>query len=85
MAPENERAGLYAIKERPELFKKVVLLCSSGYLKRSPRPLIFGSHIPYFYLYIKRWLSKQGVLKNLMNVVYDVVDNIHEIFQDALF
>ncbi|MED0805156.1 alpha/beta hydrolase [Bacillus paralicheniformis] len=63
--------SLYAIKERPELFKKVVLLCRSGYLKRSPRPLIFGSHIPYFYLYIKRWLSKQGVLKNLMNVVYD--------------
>ncbi|MFN2744052.1 MULTISPECIES: alpha/beta fold hydrolase [Bacillus] len=63
--------SLYAVKERPELFKKVVLLCSSGYLTRAPRRLIFGSHIPYFHLYIKRWLSKQGVLKNLMNVVYD--------------
>ncbi|ASB90544.1 Haloalkane dehalogenase [Bacillus sonorensis] len=63
--------SLYAVREKPELFQKIVLLCSSGYLKRSPRSLIFGSHIPYFYLYIKRWLAKQGVLKNLKNVVYD--------------
>ncbi|NPC93956.1 alpha/beta hydrolase [Bacillus sp. WMMC1349] len=63
--------SLYAVKEKPELFKKVVLLCSSAYLKKSPPSLIFGSHIPYFYLYIKRWLAKQGVLENLRNVVYN--------------
>lgn len=63
--------SLYAAKQRPELIKKVVLLCSSGYLKKSPPSLIFGTHVPYFYLYIKHWISKQGVLKNLANVVHD--------------
>ncbi|MGG3624886.1 alpha/beta hydrolase [Bacillus gobiensis] len=63
--------SLYAAKQRPDLIKKVVLLCSSGYLKKSHPSLIFGTHVPYFYLYIKRWISKQGVLKNLANVVHD--------------
>ncbi|MBT2575605.1 alpha/beta hydrolase [Bacillus sp. ISL-51] len=56
---------------KPGLFSKVVLLCSSGYLKRSHPSIIFGTHLPCFHLYIKYWLSKEGVLKNLLNVVHD--------------
>lgn len=56
---------------RPELFSKIVLLCSSGYLKRSHPSIIFGTHLPCFDLYLKYWLSKDGVLKNLLNVVHD--------------
>ncbi|MFC0271022.1 alpha/beta fold hydrolase [Metabacillus herbersteinensis] len=65
------QVSLYAAKENPELFKKSVLLCSSGYMKRSHPSLIFGSYVPYFYLFIKHWLSSQGVRKNLCNVVHD--------------
>ncbi|MBD1382575.1 alpha/beta fold hydrolase [Metabacillus arenae] len=64
--------SLYAIKARPDLFKKVILLCSSGYMKRAHSSLVFSSYIPYFYLFIKHWLARQGgVLRNLSNVVHD--------------
>ncbi|MCD7035750.1 alpha/beta hydrolase [Metabacillus sp. GX 13764] len=63
--------SLYAAKERPDMFTKTVLLCSSSYMKRLQPHLIFGSYVPYFYLCIKHWLTKQGVWKNLCNVVYD--------------
>lgn len=63
--------SLYASKEMPEMVKKVVLLCSSGYMKRSHPSLIFGSYFPYFYLCIKHIMSRQGVWKNLCNVVHD--------------
>ncbi|MGD7006601.1 alpha/beta fold hydrolase [Metabacillus sp. 84] len=65
------QVSLYAVKEKPEMFKKVVLLCSSGYMKRMKHYMICGSYVPYFYLCIKHWLSSQGVFKNLCNVVYD--------------
>lgn len=65
------QVSLIAAKERPDLFEKVILLCSSGYMKRVHPTLIFGSYIPYFYLCIKHWLASQGVLKNLYNVVHD--------------
>jgi pimeloyl-ACP methyl ester carboxylesterase len=55
----------------PELVEQTVLLCSSGYLKRSKLPLILTSYIPFFYLYVKRWLASSGVEKNLRNVVHD--------------
>ncbi|WP_174728217.1 alpha/beta fold hydrolase [Mesobacillus harenae] len=55
----------------PENVKKTVLLCSSGYLKRASKPLVISSYIPYFYLYVKYWLAKSGVKKNLQNVVYN--------------
>ncbi|WP_425481235.1 alpha/beta fold hydrolase [Metabacillus lacus] len=63
--------SLIAAKENPELFDKVVLLCSSSYMKRVHPYLILGSYIPYFHLYLKQWLAVQGVWKNLCNVVYD--------------
>ncbi|MBU8805339.1 alpha/beta hydrolase [Bacillus subtilis] len=81
--------SLSAALQKPELFSKVVLLCSSGYLKRSHPSIIFGTHIPYFHLYIKRWLSKEGVMKNLLNVVHDkslideeMIDGYGRPFQD---
>ncbi|MFY4775446.1 alpha/beta fold hydrolase [Metabacillus sp. RGM 3146] len=63
--------SLYATKERPDMFQRVVLLCSSSYMKRLQPYLVFGSYVPYFYLCIKHWLTSQGVWKNLCNVVYD--------------
>ena len=66
------QVSLTAAKERPDLFEKVVLLCSSGYMKRLSPSLKIGSYLPYFYLVLKHWLVKQGVVKNLHNVVHDL-------------
>lgn len=51
--------------------KKAVLLCSSGYSKRSKLPLVLLSYLPFSYLYVKHYLGRSGVEKNLRNVVYD--------------
>lgn len=56
---------------RPDITKKVILLCSSGYLQRSKQSLILLSYLPYFHLFVKRHLAKSGVMKNLQNVVYN--------------
>ena len=66
------QVSLTAAKERPDLFEKVVLLCSSGYMKRLSPSLKIGSYLPYFYLVLKHWLVRQGVVKNLHNVVHDL-------------
>lgn len=65
------QVALNVCYHRPEFVEQSVLLCSSGYLKRSKLPLIFSSYIPFFYLYVKRWLASSGVEKNLRNVVHD--------------
>jgi pimeloyl-ACP methyl ester carboxylesterase len=57
--------------QKPELVQKVILLCSSGYLKSAKLPLILSSYLPFFYLYVKHWLARSGVEKNLQHVVYD--------------
>jgi pimeloyl-ACP methyl ester carboxylesterase len=66
-------------RQRPDLVKQIVLLCSSGYLKRAQMPLLLSTYIPYFHLYVKRWLERQGVEKNLLNVVYD-----HSLIDDEM-
>jgi pimeloyl-ACP methyl ester carboxylesterase len=63
--------SLNITRQRPDLVKHIVLLCSSGYLKRAQMPLLLSTYLPYFHLYVKRWLSRQGVEQNLLNVVYD--------------
>lgn len=80
---------LNIVRQQPGLVRKVVLLCSSGYLNRSPKPLIYSTYLPYFSLVVKRWLAKQGIMKNLMNVVNDhaliddeMVDGYMEPFLD---
>ncbi|MDZ5472063.1 alpha/beta hydrolase [Bacillus sp. 31A1R] len=64
---------------RPDIVENAVLLCSSGYLKRSKLPLVFSSYIPYFHLYVKFWLSRSGVKQNLKNVVHD-----HSLIDDEM-
>ncbi|CAG9620993.1 alpha/beta fold hydrolase [Sutcliffiella rhizosphaerae] len=66
-------------RQKPELVEKVVLLCSSGYLKKLKRALVYSSRIPYFYLYLKYWLAKKGAIQNLLNVVHD-----HSLIDDEM-
>lgn len=65
---------------RPDIVKKAVLLCSSGYLERSKQSLTLLSYLPYFHLFVKRHLAKSGVLKNLQNVVYN-----HSLIDEEMF
>ncbi|WP_308302474.1 alpha/beta fold hydrolase [Peribacillus deserti] len=62
---------LNIMKDAPELAAKGVLLCSSGYLKRSKASLIFSSRLPFFHVFVKRLLAKTGVERNLQNVVFN--------------
>ena len=64
---------------QPDIAEKAVLLCSSSYSKRSKLPLIIGSYIPYFHLYVKFWLARSGVVQNLQNVVDD-----HSLISDEM-
>jgi pimeloyl-ACP methyl ester carboxylesterase len=63
--------SLHVIKQRPELVRKVVLLCSSSYLDRTRQSLLLSTYIPFFSLFLKDRMTKQGVRRNLVNVVYD--------------
>ncbi|RDI36917.1 alpha/beta fold hydrolase [Falsibacillus pallidus] len=63
--------ALYMMKLRPDLIKKGILLCSSGYHKRLKWPLILSSYLPFFHYYVKFWLAKSGVRKNIENVVHN--------------
>ncbi|MED3562052.1 alpha/beta hydrolase [Bacillus xiapuensis] len=55
----------------PELADKAILLCSSAYLKRFGKPLILTSYIPYFHYFLKYWLARTGVKKNLQDSLYN--------------
>ncbi|WP_407920417.1 alpha/beta fold hydrolase [Gottfriedia luciferensis] len=63
--------ALYVTKKKPELVQKVILLCSSGYLGRANPHLIFSSYFPFFYLYVKRHLARQGIMNSLISVVHN--------------
>lgn len=63
--------ALNVMKKAPSLVEKGVLLCSSGYLKRMKWPVTMLSHIPFFHLYVKMWLTRSGIRNNLENVVHD--------------
>ncbi|MDG4658277.1 alpha/beta hydrolase [Ectobacillus antri] len=63
--------SLYVSHLREDLVDKTVLLCSSSYLTKANPSLIYSSYLPFFYLYVKNWLVRKGVLHNLLNVVHD--------------
>lgn len=63
--------ALNVMKKAPDLVKRGILLCSSGYLKRMNWPVTMLSRIPFFHLYVKLWLTRSGVRNNLENVVHD--------------
>lgn len=62
---------LYAARNRPDLFEKIVLICSSGYMKRLHPALIYSSYFPYFSFIVKRSLARNGIWNSLRNVVFD--------------
>ncbi|MBY0124297.1 alpha/beta fold hydrolase [Bacillus sp. S/N-304-OC-R1] len=63
--------ALYIAHIRPDLVEGVILLCSSGYLKKSKPSLILASYLPFFHLFVKRWLERSGLENNLKLVVHN--------------
>lgn len=62
---------LHMAKLSPKKFDKVILLASSGYLRRARRLPIALSYFPYFHLFVKLQLARSGVEANLRQVVHD--------------
>lgn len=58
------------LKSHPKI-KRFILLSSSGYLYQVRKPLLYTTYIPFFHLYIKHWITKNGVEGNLKNVIFD--------------
>ncbi|MGE8207537.1 alpha/beta fold hydrolase [Heyndrickxia sp. NPDC080065] len=63
--------SLNVMLQKPNLVKKGVLLCSSGYLNPSKRSLKLLSFLPFFHHCVKYYLEKSGVRKNVETVVFD--------------
>jgi pimeloyl-ACP methyl ester carboxylesterase len=57
--------ALIAARKSPHLVKKVILLCSSGYLPRTKGTLRLVTYLPFASFWIKNKLKKQGVRHNL--------------------
>ncbi|MBU5215034.1 alpha/beta fold hydrolase [Heyndrickxia oleronia] len=63
--------ALHMMKQKPDMINKGILLCSSGYLKPVKPSLKLLSHLPFFHHFVRYYLEKSGVQKNVENVVYD--------------
>jgi pimeloyl-ACP methyl ester carboxylesterase len=63
----------------PKIAEKAILISSSSYLKRSPKHLVFFSYIPFFYLFVKYWLARTGVKKNLEITLHN-----HDLINDEM-
>ncbi|MER2057393.1 MAG: alpha/beta hydrolase [Niallia sp.] len=63
----------------PEKVNKLVLLGSSGYLKRSKKLLILTSYLPYFDKLVHYYIRRKDVKHHLRNVFFD-----HTLIHDEL-
>ncbi|WP_209122236.1 alpha/beta fold hydrolase [Alkalihalobacillus sp. BA299] len=65
------QVALYMAKLRPDRVEKVVLLSSSGYLKRAKRTFRYASYIPFAPRLVKRYFMKRDYKDALSYVVYN--------------
>lgn len=55
----------------PEKINKLILLCSSGYLKRSKKLLICSSYLPFFEKLVQFYVRRKEVRDHLKNVFFN--------------
>ena len=55
----------------PEKLNKLILLCSSGYLKRAKKLIICSSYLPFFEKFIHYYVGRKDVRDYLKNVFYN--------------
>lgn len=65
--------------QQPNIVQKIVLLASSGYMKRVRKSLILLSHLPFFHIFLKIHLARSGLKNNLETVIYD-----HSLIDEAM-
>ena len=63
--------ALYFARLAPDRIKKLVLLGSSGYLKKAKPYLRYSSYIPCFHLFVKLLVNRKTVKQYLENVFYE--------------
>lgn len=63
----------------PVKINKLILLCSSGYLKRSKKLLICSSYLPFFEKFVHYYIRRKDVKDHLKNVFFD-----HALINDEL-
>ncbi|WP_407268789.1 alpha/beta fold hydrolase [Radiobacillus sp. PE A8.2] len=65
------QVALYTAKKIPQKVKKLILLCSSGYLKRTHRTLVACSYLPFFRFMVEQYIRNKNIKQNLENVFYN--------------
>lgn len=65
------QVALHAAKQKPQLVEKLILLCSSGYLPRPKRTLVYSSYLPFFTWWVRKLFEKRGVQSTLNTVVFN--------------
>lgn len=65
------QVALYIAKTRPNLISSIILLSSSGYLKRVKKRFIYASYIPFAKHAMKWWIGKRNVQKMFTQVVHN--------------
>lgn len=55
----------------PEKINKLILLCSSGYLKRAQKLLICSSYLPFFEKFVYYYVGRKDVRDYLKNVFFN--------------
>jgi len=63
--------ALYAARSHPERIKKLVLLSSSGYLKKANKAQKLCTYLPFFPYYVKKKVHSKNVEEYLENVFYN--------------
>ncbi|MGM7702616.1 alpha/beta fold hydrolase [Pseudalkalibacillus sp. Hm43] len=65
------QVAMHAARIAPDKIAKLILLGSSGYLKRPSSFIVRCSYLPFFVHVIRRWVGKKGVRDNLLTVVHN--------------
>ncbi len=55
----------------PKKINKLILLCSSGYLKRSKKLLIYSSYLPFFERFVHYYIGRKEVKDYLKDVFFN--------------
>lgn len=65
------QVALYMAKNYPDHVKKLVLLSSSGYLKRVKKHYLYASYLPFSSRVLRWWFQKRDYKDALLHVVYN--------------
>ncbi|WP_416150382.1 alpha/beta fold hydrolase [Salipaludibacillus sp. HK11] len=63
--------ALHMVEIMPERINGIVLLGSSGYLKKSKKVWIYSSYLPFFDRFISLYIQRVGVVNGMKNVLYN--------------